>query len=504
MRGSNADLLSGMSDVSDMSVSSDDEVLHIMDPSDPRAHRPVTCAVLPPRTLNEKNLKPSRWDSDDDDGGEPITNNMKNVKDASHDVIEIHDDDSEPEVQKERVGVTLSKWAQARFLAPVKERKTVVLENPPLETINDFILSDFGSRYRGEAGNVVLEKDISVEDEGEPVQSTKKQVGAPLFDTSTQNHTDADGADKKEKSKQKNTKKEDGRKRKENRYFITDLATKCYHCGKVGHMANVCTNDKLHPPCYYCALRGHQSWECPNLPCANCLQLGHQETECNNRRLTIESCELCGRPGHMKDRCHNVGNQEHVTCMVCTKVGHLHCVPLAPPSDRRVYCPNCAGNHTVEECRKYLEPAATNFATRIASGRSVQTCFVCNESGHVAVECPMRSDGYSRGGSGCFKCGKFGHFAADCHNSNSNYDSGRQRAIGRKRGRDVVHDYDYDEGEDYYSHDRSSQVGSKTRSFSRTRRNSSTHGYVRLQEALPTSPYRNSRNYGERRHSLRR
>lgn len=200
--------------------------------------------------------------------------------------------------------------------------------------------------------------------------------------------------------------------------------------------------------------------------------------------------------------------------MVCTKVGHLHCVPVPPPADRRVYCPHCAKNHTLEECRTYREPAATNFATRTASGRTVQTCFVCNEAGHIAAECPVRSNGYGRGGGNCFKCGKPGHFAADCYNSNNNSNNGR-RVTGRKRGRDVEdeypdyngYDYDYDEDEDYYSYDRSSHGGKKHRSrdgSSRSRKNSGNQGYARLNEALPTRPYKNNRSYGERRHNSRR
>ncbi|KAJ8525069.1 hypothetical protein ON010_g16047 [Phytophthora cinnamomi] len=345
------------------------------------------------------------------------------------------------------------------------------------------------------------------------------QVGAPLFDANStgndkENADEKDNADDaKEKNKKKKKKNaEDGRKRKENRYFVTDLATKCFHCGEVGHMASVCMNDKLQPPCYYCALRGHQFWACPNLPCINCLQLGHQERDCSNRALDIDPCGVCGRAGHIEDDCDNVGRQELLTCMVCTKVGHLQCVPVPPPADRRVYCPHCAKNHTLEECDTYREPAATNFATRTASGRTVQTCYECNEAGHIAAECPVRLNGYGRNRGNCFKCGQPGHFAADCYSSNNN--SNGRRVTGRKRGRDVEDEYpdyngyDYDEDEDYYSYDRSSRGGKKNRNrggSSRPRKNAGNQGYARLNEALPTRPYRSNNNsYGERRYNSRR
>ncbi|KAL3661627.1 hypothetical protein V7S43_013386 [Phytophthora oleae] len=487
MRGQNAGVLSAFSDVSESS-DSDEELLHVMDPSDPRAHRSKPSAVQPTRVKNQ-NQTSLCWDSDDD-VGEPI-----GVESDSFTQKNQTSSAKAPEPVKKPV--MLSKWA-ARFLVPASERHIPVMEEPPLEPLNDFILSDFSSRYRGDTGEVAVEKEIAAQDEEEQLESSRMQVGAPLFDAnSTINEQEKGEEEKEDKKDKKMKKKEDIRKRKENRYFITDLATKCFHCGEVGHMASVCMNDKLQLPCYYCALRGHQAWSCPNLPCANCLQLGHQERDCDNRTMDIDPCSICGRAGHVERDCDNVGSQKHVTCMVCTEVGHLHCVPGPPPADRRVYCPHCAEKHTLDKCDTYREPAATNFATRTASGRTVQTCFVCNEAGHIAAECPVRSNGYGRGG-GCFNCGRTGHYAADCDSNSSN---GR-RVTGRKRGRDVEDEYpdynDYDD-EDFYSYDKSSKGGKKSRA-SRSRNGNSGHkGYARLNEALPTRPYRSNNSYGDRR-----
>ncbi|EGZ21918.1 hypothetical protein PHYSODRAFT_251378, partial [Phytophthora sojae] len=367
MRGENAGVLDAMSDVSESS-DSDEELLHVLDPSDPRAHRPAPSVVQPTRApkTTSKNQTASRWDSDDDDVGEPISvdSDAENQTNQEEEPAVAERGDAPPKTAtNEAGGVKLSKWA-ARLLVPASERKIPVFEEPPLEPLNDFILSDFGTRFRGNAGDVEVEKDITAEDDKEQQDddSNKMQVGAPLFDANStsndkENHdgNDAeDGKDKKSKKKKKNA--EDGRKRKENRYFVTDLATKCFHCGEVGHMASVCMNDKLQPPCYYCALRGHQSWACPNLPCTNCLQLGHQERDCSNRSLDIDPCSICGRAGHIED--------------------------------------NCDNNHTLDECDTYREPTATNFAARTASGRTVQTCYECNEAGHIAAECPVRLNGY--------------------------------------------------------------------------------------------------------------
>ncbi|KAE9088495.1 hypothetical protein PF007_g19949, partial [Phytophthora fragariae] len=217
--------LDAMSDVSESS-DSDEELLHVMDPSDPRAHRPAPSVVQPtrvPRTT--KNQTASRWDSDNDDVGEPISvdSDVENQTNQKPAVIER--DDAPPKTvapPTKKPAVKLSKWA-ARFLVPASERKIPVFEEPPLEPLNDFILSDFGSRFRGDAGDVKVEKEIAADGDAEQQDEdrSKVQVGAPLFDantTSNDKENDDDdaenGKEKKSKKKKKNT--EDGRKRKEN------------------------------------------------------------------------------------------------------------------------------------------------------------------------------------------------------------------------------------------------------------------------------------------------
>ncbi|RLN56655.1 hypothetical protein BBJ29_001048 [Phytophthora kernoviae] len=309
MLGENAGVLDAMSDVS-TSEDSDEEFMHVMDPSDPRAHRPQL-SVQPTRSKSiekpnqKRKMATSRWDSDDpEDVGQPIIVYSDSEPEQDHPQVE---------EQPPKPRVTLSKWAQARFLVPASERKLPVLEEPPLEPLNDFILSDFGSRYRGVAGDVEVEKEVKEEEEKQ--QEKKIQVGVPLFDSSGGNgDLDGEKAEEKDKKDKKNKKEADGRKRKENRYFVTDLAMKCFNCGQIGHMANVCVNDKLQQPCYYCALRGHMAWECTNLPCSNCMQLGHQEQNCENRTLDLEPCSICGRSDHVDEDCENVGNQQ-LSCM---------------------------------------------------------------------------------------------------------------------------------------------------------------------------------------------
>ncbi|RLN57323.1 hypothetical protein BBJ28_00005087 [Nothophytophthora sp. Chile5] len=344
MRGENAGVLDAMSDVSDSSVDSDVEFLHVLDPSDPRAHQAAhkPLAVQPTREMRKAEKVAaagnggSRWDSD---GPDPADDDDEDVGERVTIVIDDDDDDDDeqqtpqqrrlPEetaTEPKKTVVTLSKWAQARFLVPSSERKLPVLEDPPLEPLNDFILSDFGSRFRGETGAVDVERQR-------------------------------------------------------------------------------------------------------------------------------EPCDICGHTGHENEDCENVGRRD-VTCMVCTEVGHLHCVPVPPPADRRVYCPHCAGNHSLQDCR---------------------------------------SSGNSNG----------------------------RHVSGRKRGRDVDEEYpdyngyDYDDEEDNYVHGSSSSKKSRSRGksssgYNERSRKSSNHqssAYPRLNEALPTRPYRNSNSSngdGERKRQRRR
>ncbi|KAG7395814.1 hypothetical protein PHYBOEH_003151 [Phytophthora boehmeriae] len=160
-----------MSDVS-TSEESDEEFMHVMDPSDPRAHR-SQLSVQPtrPERPSQKKVATSRWDSDDpEDVGQLIT--VESDSEPEQDKPQVQESQDQAEEQPPKPRVTLSKWA-ARFLVPASERKLPVLEEPPLEPLNDFILSDFGSRYRGGTGDVEVEKEVKEEEE---VQDTKNRT----------------------------------------------------------------------------------------------------------------------------------------------------------------------------------------------------------------------------------------------------------------------------------------------------------------------------------------
>lgn len=235
------------SDASSVESESDEE-LHVMDPSDPRAHQSRAPAARPTRDTR------SRWDSDasevDEDLGERVVITIDGSDDEGA-------GDKEDKQQEKTTGggqtpaptVKISSWARSRFFAPPGERKVPeIVEDPPLEPLNDFILSDFGSRFRGATGDVVVEKEIKLDESNDSDGEGSEhglQVGAPLFSSDANQETEARDADKKDTNVKADKPARPARKRPDNRYFVTDLATKCFNCGQVGHMSSQCVNDKV-------------------------------------------------------------------------------------------------------------------------------------------------------------------------------------------------------------------------------------------------------------------
>lgn len=273
---------------------SDDDARYVMDPSDPRAHdksRQPKLAVHPTRQPARKRKKSkkskkavgagaavSRWDSDtsgsgaspgDDDNDEEDVGERVSVQVVFNGDINADDDSVEDEVDEElgasveltidddapastsataadaakaaSSSVKLSKWALSRFLVPREERNIPVLEEPPMEPLNDHILSDFGSRFRGATGDVEVARAIDDdESDDDATEQDKFTVGAPLYAPSDKTESERPSAKRADGES-----KAPGRKRPENRYFVTDLATKCFNCGQIGHMSSLCMNDKV-------------------------------------------------------------------------------------------------------------------------------------------------------------------------------------------------------------------------------------------------------------------
>lgn len=253
MRGSKDDpvVMSDLSSDESAQENDDDDALHVMDPSDPRAHKRQTLRVHPTNARKSKRAATTRWDSDSDndneDLGEPVASEL--AADNQDSPVVVDDEEQKPEPSNKPL-VKLSNWAKSRFLVKRSERPVPVLEEPPLEPLNDFILSDFGSRFRGAAGEVEkMEKEAWEQDEPES-HEREMQVGKPLFSTesSMSLHKKFDNDDTPSRpatpSESKDT-ASNRKQRRENRYFITDLATKCFNCGQIGHMSSVCMNDKV-------------------------------------------------------------------------------------------------------------------------------------------------------------------------------------------------------------------------------------------------------------------
>ncbi|KAH9101751.1 hypothetical protein AeMF1_021456 [Aphanomyces euteiches] len=289
--------------------------------------------------------------------------------------------------------VTLSKWA-SRFLTP--RAKPLVLEEPELEPLRDYILDDFGTRFRGNAGEEPQVDDDN-EDSDNDDNSKLTVVGAPIVAKAEPKN------DKPEKSKSDNPKA-----RKESRYFRKDLSTKCFNCGEIGHMSNACVNTTVMRPCFMCGYRDHKANECPHLLCHRCNQPGHEVRKCPNGRHDIDFCSTCGGSDHESRRCPlRDHDNKNIRCMVCFEIGHLSCIPYSRPADRRIYCPKCCGAHTHDECydnrggdNSYYRSSHEDHGrsrynddndSRRNNGR--KACFLCNEYGHIAAQCMLNNRG---------------------------------------------------------------------------------------------------------------
>lgn len=59
--------------------------------------------------------------------------------------------------------------------------------------------------------------------------------------------------------------------------------------------------------------------------------------------------------GHEDEDCEDAESGfQGISCMVCVKPGHLHCVPMPPPADRKLYCPSCTDRHLLSVRNRLL------------------------------------------------------------------------------------------------------------------------------------------------------
>ena len=158
------------------------------------------------------------------------------------------------------------------------------------------------------------------------------------------------------------------------RYWQKDIATKCYACGGVGHIAAKCPNPKSKKPCPYCGI-DHGDMRCKlTIICFNCGVSGHERRDCQERRMLAPRriCTTCFSDGHTRYQCTKEGAElsgRGAMCLSCGRSGHFMCGKLKWSSGGKVmenagkiYCSNCGqAGHLNFQCRRpRLHECATN------------------------------------------------------------------------------------------------------------------------------------------------
>jgi len=133
-----------------------------------------------------------------------------------------------------------------------------------------------------------------------------------------------------EKFPQKNNK---GSRSATSRYYVQDISTKCFRCGKIGHMEVNCPNPAKLKPCAWCGKIGHDMRDCTlSKVCFRCGCPGHINRDCPEREAIGRKrivCGICFGSGHHRVSCQagpfNAPNVDQAKCMVCGSLGHFMC-----------------------------------------------------------------------------------------------------------------------------------------------------------------------------------
>ncbi|GMH46774.1 hypothetical protein TrRE_jg6636 [Triparma retinervis] len=200
------------------------------------------------------------------------------------------------------------------------ESRRELLVEPPEEAADDCFLSLFGreamtkgtkKRRKVESGSGVGDLEDLLNggfqgntdsDESEGYTSTSSSSTAPSPEDG--------GIPKRKKKKRKKSKTPPTPSKK----------TRCFNCGKVGHMARDCPNPPATPSCNLCGLRHRERCRL-QVTCFQCYTPGHTVSECGGRAKLGPFCTLCGDIGHFRDACVEVGSRGEAERRVCLKVG---------------------------------------------------------------------------------------------------------------------------------------------------------------------------------------